>query len=99
VSAGGGASRSVNNISASTLLKGPLTDANAMGRVYSFNVTTAGAAGAIYDSSTVAGVAAGKLIAVIPAVVGVYNFTEGYPFNEGLVVAPGAAQVVSVSFR
>lgn len=77
------------NVTTSTVLK------PAQGMLVTFNVTTAGAVGAIYDSST-SGVA-GTLIAVIPAVVGTYNMQ--FPFFTGLLVVPGAAQVVSVSFR
>lgn len=77
------------NVTASTVLK------PAQGVLITFNVTTAGAAGAIYDSAT-SGTAA-NLIAVIPATVGAY--TMQFPFFTGLLVVPGAAQVVSVSFR
>lgn len=94
-----GASRTALNLTAgNNLVKGPLTGPGE-GRIYSFNVTTAGAAGAIYDSPTTAGVAAANLICVIPATVGVYTWPDGFPFQQGLVVTPGAGQVVSVSFR
>jgi len=93
-----GASRTALNVTSSTLVKGPLTGIGE-GRIFSFNVTTAGAAGAIYDSPTTAAVAAGNLICVIPATVGVYSWPDGFPFQQGLVVVPGAAQVVSLSFR
>lgn len=67
----------------------------AQGVLITFNVTTAGAAGAIYDSATSG--SAATLIAVIPAVVGTYNMQ--FPFFTGLLVVPGAAQVVSISYR
>lgn len=69
----------------------------AQGILICFNVTTAGAVGAIYDLASTSGVGATNLIAVIPAVVGVY--CGEFPFFAGLVVVPGAAQVVSVSLR
>jgi hypothetical protein len=77
------------NITGSTVVK------PAQGILVTFNVTTAGAVGAIYDSSTTG--AAATLIAVIPAVVGTYNMQ--FPFLTGLLVVPGSAQVVSVSYR
>ena len=60
-------------------------------------VTTAGAAGAVYDSATIGGIGAGNLIGVVPAAVGVYLFD--WPVNFGIVYAPGAAQVASVSYE
>lgn len=79
------------NITATTVVK------PAQGMLVAFTVTTAGAVGAIYDTSTTGAVAASNLIAVIPATVGVYYVQ--FPFLTGLVVAPGAAQVVSVSYQ
>ena len=79
------------NITSSTVVK-PAT-----GVLVAFTVTTAGAVGAIYDTTTTGSVAASNLIAVIPATVGVYYIN--FPFLRGLVVAPGAAQVVSVAFQ
>lgn len=67
------------------------------GQIGKISVTTAGAAGAVYDFGTVSGVGAANLIGVIPAVVGVYSFD--WPVSTGIVVIPGAAQVVSVTFR
>lgn len=94
-----GASRSSLGLTAgNNLVKGPLTGP-ADGRIYSITVTTAGAAGAVYDSPTTAAIGPSNLIFTIPAVVGVYNFADGFPFGSGLVVSPGAGQVVSVSFR
>ncbi len=79
------------NITTSTVVK------PAQGILICFNVTTAGAVGAIYDTAATGTVAASNQIAVIPAVVGVY--CGEFPFFSGLVVAPGASQVVSVSLR
>jgi hypothetical protein len=70
---------------------------NGTGRLCKVNVTTAGAAGAIYDNnSTSAGNTAANLIGVIPAVVGTYIFD--WPCATGITYAPGASQVVSISF-
>ena len=77
-------------VSASTVIKaGP-------GRIGRVSVTTAGAAGAIYDSLTVAGVGASNLIAVIPATVGIY--TVDFPVTNGIVYVPGASQVASFGY-
>lgn len=70
----------------------------AAGCLMGFNVTTAGAVGAIYDVAATGSTSASNLIAVIPATVGVY-YLQCFPFFTGLVVAPGAAQVVSISYR
>jgi hypothetical protein len=78
-------------ISASSVIK------EGTGRLFSVNVTTAGAAGAIYDSLTVGDIGAANLIATIPATVGTYNYF-GLPFENGLTYVPGASQVVSVSY-
>jgi hypothetical protein len=80
------------NITTGTVVK------PAPGCVTAFNVTTAGAVGAIYDTTTTGAAAASNLIAVIPATVGVY-YMQCFPFFSGLVVVPGAAQVLSISFK
>jgi hypothetical protein len=79
------------NITTGTVVK------PAQGVLVTFNVTVAGAAGAVYDTTTTGAAAAGNQIAVIPAVVGTYYMQ--FPFLNGLVVVPGAAQVVSVSYK
>jgi len=79
------------NVTASTLVK------SGLGRVFSVNVTTAGAAGGIYDVATTGAAGAANLIATIPATVGTYNYF-GLPFENGLVYVPGSAQVVSISY-
>ena len=77
------------NITTSTVVK-PTN-----GMLVSINVTVAGSQGAIYDSAT-SGTAANQ-IAIIPATVGTYYMQ--FPFFTGLLVVPGASQVVSVSLQ
>lgn len=84
-------SQAANGLSANTVVKA------APGRLTRVSVTTAGAAGAAYDSATVGGIGASNLIGVIPAAVGVYLFD--WPVNNGIVYAPGAAQVASISYE
>jgi len=67
------------------------------GRLYSINVTTAGSTpGAVYDSSTIAGVSASNLIANIPATAATISLN--WPFVNGLVYVPGSSQVASISY-
>lgn len=81
-------SQVIESIGAATLVSsGP-------GRVVNVSVTTTGAIGTLYDSPS-AGVLTHPLY-VIPAAVGVY--AVNMPYGLGLVVAPGAAQVVAVSY-
>lgn len=75
-------------ISAATLVN------SGKGRIASVSVLVAGAAGKIYDANLAT--ATTNEIYVIPATVGV--FWVNFPLSFGLVVAPGAAQVVSVSY-
>lgn len=82
---------SLLNIATGTVVK------PAPGILVTFNVTVAGAQGAIYDTTTVGAAAAANEIAIIPATVGTYSMQ--FPFFSGLVVIPGSAQVVSVSLR
>lgn len=77
-------------LAATTLIKAGI------GRVARVSVTTAGAAGALYDWNATTGESAANLIAVIPAAVGVV--TLDWPFNLGLLYVPGAAQVASISW-
>jgi hypothetical protein len=79
------------NITTATVVK------PASGILVCFAVTVAGAAGTINDTTTTGGAAAANVIAAIPAVVGYY--CGQFPFLSGLVVSPGAAQVVSVSYQ
>ena len=64
------------------------------GRVATVSVIVAGAAGKLYDASLAT--ATTNPLAVIPATIGV--FVVNLPFNNGLVIAPGAGQTVTVSF-
>jgi hypothetical protein len=87
----GGGTQSFLNISAATAVK------SSKGRIVRVNVTTAGtAAGNIYDRATTTGVAPANLVAAIPNTVGSYEID--FPCANGIVVAPGTGQVVSVSF-
>lgn len=79
------------NITTATVVKA------ASGELVCFNVTVAGAAGTINDVTTTGAAAAANVIAAIPAVVG--SYCGRFPFLSGLVVAPGSAQVVSVSYQ
>jgi len=80
----------LTNITAATLVKG------SPGRIVNVSVLVAGAVGAIYDVASASGGTAANKLYVIPATVGV--FVVNMPVKYGLVVAPGAAQVVSVSY-
>ena len=82
--------QSTNGVSASQVIK------KGTGRLARVSVTTAGAAGAVYDTNAIGAVSASNLIGVIPATVGIYFFD--WPFLVGLVYVPGAAQVASLSF-
>lgn len=65
------------------------------GRVASVVVTATGAtAGAIYDSNNVSSLT-GKIF-TIPATVGVTVLN--FPVSNGIVVAPGAGQTISISY-
>ena len=68
--------------------------ATGQGRVATVSVIVAGVAGKLYDASLAT--ATTHPLAVMPATVGV--FVVNLPFNNGLVVAPGAGQTVTVSF-
>lgn len=81
-------SKNTAGIAAATLVN------SGKGRVASVSVLVAGAVGAIYDANLAT--ATTNQIYVIPATVGV--FVVNFPLSFGLVVAPGAAQVVSVSY-
>ena len=82
--------QAANGISASTVIK------VGSGRLARVNVTTAGAAGAVYDAGAIGSVGASNLIGVVPATVGIYFFD--WPVINGIVYVPGAAQVASISF-
>jgi len=78
------------NITANTLVKA------GAGRVAKVSVLVAGVAGAVYDAATIAGGTAANEIAVIPAVVGVYDID--FPVSNGIVLKPGAGQTLAISY-
>jgi hypothetical protein len=82
------------NITTATVVQ---TVAAGAQRIVKFVVNVAGAAGGIYDASTTGGASAASLIAVMPATVGVYEVN--FPVASGIVVSPGASQVVAVSYQ
>jgi len=85
-----GGNASALNVTAATVVKA------APGTVFTVTVNTAGAAGSIHDCLTTGAAAASNLVFNIPAVAGVYSLT--FPCFVGIVVSPGAAQVVSVAY-
>lgn len=85
-----GGSQSKLDITAATVVKA------SPGTLYRVSVTTGGAAGAAYDADATSGDVAANLIAAIPASVGVIELV--WPCANGILIVPGAAQVVSVSF-
>lgn len=76
------------SLSATTLVK------SGAGRCCEIIVTAAGAAGAIYDSTSLT--ATTNPIFVVPATLGVYVLNM--PVRYGIVYAPGAAQVATVGY-
>jgi len=87
-----GGSRSVLNITAATVVKAT------PGTLYRVSVTTAGsAAGSAYDAATTGGNVAANLIADIPNTVGAVELV--WPCANGILIVPGTAQVLSVSFN
>ena len=82
--------QATNGISTTKLIK------KGIGRLARVSVTTAGAAGAVYDWNSTSSEGAANLIGVIPATVGIYYFD--WPFTLGLLYVPGAAQVASISW-
>jgi hypothetical protein len=83
------ASSAYYGVSAATVMRtGPA-------RVGLVNVITAGTAGAVYDAAATGAATSGRLVLTIPATVGIY--TANWPCNQGVVVAPGAAQVLNIT--
>jgi hypothetical protein len=79
------------NITTPTLIKkGP-------GSLVSFTISVAGAAGTINDAATVGGAAASNVICATPAAAQAVFIP--FTFQNGLVVSPGAAQVISVCWQ
>lgn len=60
------------------------------------SVLVAGAAGEIYDANTISSAIVGQRLCLIPATVGIHEIFM--PVTRGIVVKPGAGQIVSVSF-
>lgn len=82
-----------------TLVKNAITSATVVttgqGRVASVSVVaTSTTAGVVYDATTAGATTAA--IGPIPAVIGVYQWN--IPYNNGIVVAPGSGQTVTVSY-
>lgn len=66
------------------------------GRLVSFAVTVAGAAGTINNAAATANAAAANALCATPAVVGVTQV--GAIFTNGLVISPGAGQSLNVTY-
>lgn len=80
------------NISASGVVKATA------GAIVRISVTTAGSTpGSVYDAATTGTASAANLIAVMPNTVGVTYLN--WPVTNGIVISPGASQVVSVSYE
>jgi hypothetical protein len=79
------------NISAATVVKA------SAGRLFKISVIVAGAAGTVNDVATTGGAAIGNQISVIPAANGVFDFN--WPCATGIVIVPGAGQVVAVTWQ
>lgn len=79
------------DISAQTVVK------STPGRAVKVSVLVAGAVGTINDCATAGAVATANEFFVIPATVGVYALD--WPCLAGIVVSPGAAQVVSIVYE
>lgn len=60
------------------------------------SVLVGGAAGTIYDANTIATATTGQRLCIIPTTVGIHEVLM--PVTRGIVVSPGAGQIVSVSF-
>jgi hypothetical protein len=77
------------NIAGTTLVK------STAGRIATVSVLTAGTTvGLVYDSATLTGLT--KPLGVIPNTVG--TFALNLPISFGLLVVPGAGQVVTVGY-
>lgn len=66
------------------------------GYLIRMSVTVAGAAGLIHNTTTTGSVTATNALVVTPATAGVHEV--GMRFTRGLVIAPGAAQIVNVTY-
>lgn len=80
------------NISTATVVKA------SSGRLVRIDVITAGStAGTANDTTTTGGAAASNEIFAIPNTIGSYYLD--WPVANGIVIIPGTAQVVSVSYQ
>ena len=67
------------------------------GRLVSFSVSSAGTGvGGIYDASATGAISPSNNLAATPTTAGVYQV--GMHFSNGLVIAPGTGQYVSVTY-
>lgn len=67
------------------------------GRIVNMSVITAGsAAGLVHNASSVGGITTANALCVIPTTVGVHVCNQ--VFTNGLVIDPGAGQVVNVTY-
>lgn len=91
---GPGGARSVLNVTTTTVIKA------SPGTLFKvLLVTPPTAAGAIYDSATVGGIATANLIDTIgTGLTASYVFDLSWPCQNGIVVNPGTGGVVSVSY-
>lgn len=78
------------NITADALVK------STPGRTFRISVLVAGVAGALHDCASIGAAAASNKIAVIPAVVGVYELN--WPHLVGIVIDCGAGQTLAISY-
>jgi hypothetical protein len=85
----------VNGTSSQTAITSTTLIRTGQGRLVTVVVVTAGsAAGAIYDVSSIT--LTTNQIATIPTTVGIYVFN--IPYNNGLVIAPGSGQKITISY-
>lgn len=81
----------VLNITTNTLIAG------VPGSITQLFVVVAGSvAGTVNDAATVAAANTGNRIAILPNVVG--PVISNWPYNQGLVIMPGAGQTIAVAF-
>jgi len=86
-----GGNSTVLNITAATVVKA------LPGTVFTVNNSVLGTGvGSIHDCATTGAVSAANLIGSIPEAIGPYSFT--LPCAVGIVVVPGAAQVLAVAY-
>jgi len=85
----------VNGTSSQTAITSTTLIRSGQGRLAAVVVVTGGSAtGAIYDVSSAT--LTTNQIGIIPTVPGVYVFN--IPYNNGLVIAPGTGQKITVSY-